>query len=334
MEPDAVDEVGRVEHGGEADVLDFSANTNPETPEGVADVYRSALADAQSYPPDLPAEFRVAAADCVGCSRQEVLPMPGGLAGIRLTAEVTLTPGDSALLPAPSFGEYSREVRLQGAEPVFVDHDAVLDADPSEHEMAVVCHPNNPTGEAYDDAALREFASRCRESDTRLLVDEAFLDFTDRPSLAGTEGVVVARSLTKMFGLPGIRAGFLAATGEMRRRLGTARQTWNLGAPAIAVGEYCLTRREFVEQTRARVRAERDRMAATLGEAFDVFDSAAPFLLLDIGERSVDAVLEAARDDGIAVRDARSFRGLDSHIRVAVRLPRENDRLLEVLGDV
>ncbi|MFC7056969.1 threonine-phosphate decarboxylase [Halovenus salina] len=334
MDPDAVDGVERVEHGGKTGVLDFSANTNPESPEGVAEVYQSALGAARSYPQDPPAAFCEAAADYVDCASNAVVPTPGGLAGMRLAMEVSLQSGDSVLLPAPSFGEYSREVRLQGATPVFVDHDAILDADPSEHAMVIICHPNNPTGEVYDDTALRAFAARCRDHDTVLLVDEAFLDFTDHPSLAGENGVVVARSLTKMFGLPGIRAGFLAATGTTRERLGIARQTWNLGAPAVAVGEYCMGRREFVEQTRQRVRTERERLTTELGEQFDVFDSDAPFLLLDVGERSVDRVLEATRAEGIAVRDARTFRGLDSHIRVAVRLPSENDRLCEVLGDV
>ncbi|GAA0724142.1 L-threonine-O-3-phosphate decarboxylase [Halorubrum trapanicum] len=326
--------LGREPHGSsdDPDLLDFSANANPEVPDGVERVYRAAFETARTYPPEPPAAFRAAAADCVDCDPEQVVPTPGGLAAIRAAVALAVDPGDTALLPAPSFGEYAREVRLQGGDPAFVDAERVLDADPSGHALAVVCTPNNPTGTGYDREALLGFAERCRAAGTVLLVDEAFLGFTERASLAGTDGVVVARALTKLFGLPGIRAGFAVATGDLGAALRGARRTWNVSAPALATGEYCLRRDEFVRETRERVRRERERMRAALAERYEVSPSEAPFLLVDVGDRDVDRVVERARDRGVAVRDARSFRGLDSHVRVAVRRPAENDRLLAALG--
>jgi histidinol-phosphate/aromatic aminotransferase/cobyric acid decarboxylase-like protein len=326
--------LGREPHGSsdDPDLLDFSANANPEVPEGVERVYRAAFETARTYPPEPPVAFQRAAADYVNCAPEQVVPTPGGLAAIRAAVALAVDDGDTALLPAPSFGEYAREVRLQGGEPAFVDADSVLDADPSGHALAVVCTPNNPTGTGYDREALLGFAARCRAAGTVLLVDEAFLGFTERESLAGTDGVVVARALTKLFGLPGIRTGFAVATDDLGAALRGARRTWNLGAPALATGEYCLRQEGFVRETRERVRRERERMRAALGERYEVTPSEAPFLLLGVGDRDVDGVIERARDRGVAVRDARSFRGLDSHVRVAVRLPAENDRMLAALG--
>lgn len=336
MDPDATRSVGRVPHGSsdDPDLLDFSANTNPVSPEGVGAVYESAIEASRSYPPEPPVAFREAAADYVDGDPGAVIPTPGGMAAIRLAIEVTVGPGDAVLVPAPSFGEYAREVRLQGAEPVFVAHDGVTAADPSGVALAIVCTPNNPTGDGYDGDALRSFVARCREAGTAVLVDEAFLDFTDRPSLAGTDGAIVARSLTKMFGLPGLRAGYAVATGDHRAALEAARRPWNVGVPALEVGTYCLGRSAFVRDTRERVRRERERMRDALLSGFDVHPSEAPFLLLDAGDRDVPGIVAAARDRGIAVRDATTFRGLDSHVRVAVRRPDENDRLLDVLADV
>ncbi|MFB6072509.1 MAG: threonine-phosphate decarboxylase CobD [Halobacterium sp.] len=336
MDPDAVRDADRVPHGGsdDPDVLDFSANVNPRTPPGVRGVYEDALADAARYPDDDYPGFRDAAADYVDCQADCVVPTPGGLAGIRLAIETRVEPGDSVLVPYPSFGEYAREVELQGADPVFVPHDDVLDAAPGDHAMAVVCNPNNPTGDRYDPAALAEFADRCRDADTELLVDEAFLGFTDAPSLAGGDGVVVARSLTKLFGLPGVRAGFLVATGNRLADLRTARRAWNLSTPAAAVGAHAMRQTDFVAATRRRVARERERMRDELADRFDVHQSDAPFLLLDVGDREVTTLLDALHARGIAVRDATTFRGLDSHVRVAVRTPGENDRLLEALADV
>jgi threonine-phosphate decarboxylase len=336
MDPEAVRNAERVPHGGadDSDVIDFSANVNPRTPPDVQAVYEDALGDAARYPDDCYPAFRAAAADYVDCHSEEVVPTPGGLAGIRLAIETRVGPGDSVLVPYPSFGEYAREVELQGATPVLIPHDELLDSDPAAHAMAVVCNPNNPTGETYDRDALLEFAERCRAAGTELLVDEAFLGFTDQSSLAGEPGVVVARSLTKLFGLPGIRAGFLVATDERLAGLETARRAWNLGTPAAAVGAHAMTQSEFVAETRARVEHERKRLREELSAQFDVAPSDAPFLLLDVGDRDVSTLLAATRERGVVVRDATTFRGLDSHVRVAVRTPEENDRLLAVLSDV
>jgi histidinol-phosphate aminotransferase/threonine-phosphate decarboxylase len=87
----------------------------------------------------------------------------------------------------------------------------------------------------------------------------------------------------------------------------------------------------FVAETRERIAEERERLGEALSEWFGVHDSDAPFLLLDVGDRDPAALCEAALAEGVALRDATTFRGLDSHVRVAVRLPEENDRLLAVL---
>ncbi|WP_049986523.1 aminotransferase class I/II-fold pyridoxal phosphate-dependent enzyme [Halobellus rufus] len=334
MDPDSVAAVGRVPHGGndDADVIDFSANTNPVRPDGVADVYEAAFAESTRYADGFD-DFRTAAADYVDCDAEDVIPTAGGLAALRLAFGVTVSPGDRVLVPEPSFGEYAREIRLQGGEAVGVAHGELLDRDPTDFAAAVVCTPNNPTGELADPERLRAFLEACRDTDTPLIADEAFLDFTDAPSLAGEAGVIAARSLTKMFGLPGIRAGFAVATGDLGDRLRAARPTWGLSTPAAAVGTYCLRQTEFVERTCERVASERERMREALSARYDVAPSDAPFLLVDVGGESVDAVLDRARRRGIAIRDARTFARLDSHVRVAVRRPHENDLLLDALLD-
>lgn len=351
MDPDAVLDAERVPHGSsdDPDLLDFSANVNPELPPGTREVYESVLDLSRTYPTDDYPKFRRTAADYSACDPEQVVPTPGGLAAIRLAVEVTVAPGDTVLVPYPSFGEYAREVRLQGAEPAFVQHDELLDADPSEHALAVVCNPNNPTGGVYCPDALRAFADHCREAGTVLLADEAFLGFTDNPTLAGRKGVVVARSLTKLFGLPGLRVGFAVAGGgtggathgstpdmasgeiaSLVDRLNRARKAWALGTPAAVVGAHAMNQCEFVRETSERVARERARMRERLARRFEVSPSDAPFLLLEV-DGDVRALVERCRERGVAIRDATTFQGLDSHVRVAVRLPDENDRLLEAL---
>lgn len=330
MDPDSVDSVDRVPHGSsdDPDVLDFSANINTRVPEGARAAYDAAFAESRSYPPDDYPEFRAAAAEYVDCDPEQVVPTAGGLAALRLAIATTIRPGESALVPYPSFGEYAREIELQGGEPTLIPHDDLLDRDPEPHALAVICNPNNPTGDSYDPDRLREFAARCRENDTLLVADEAFLGFTDEPSLAGEPGVVVARSLTKLFGFPGLRAGFAVASES--GRLETARRAWSLGWPAARVGTVSMRDTAFIRATRERVARERDFLERALATDFTVVPSDSPFLLVEVPDH--ERLIERARESGVVVRDATTFRGLDSHIRVAVRERGENERLLAALG--
>lgn len=336
MDPEAVSTTARVPHGGCTDpsILDFSANCNPLKPPDTAAVCEQAVDRAGRYPNDDYPAFRQAAGEYLGVPADQIVPTSGGLAAIRLALATAVSSGDSVLVPEPGFGEYAREVGLQGGNPVFVDEASIPTENPAPYTCAIVCNPTNPTGRGYDRTALEDFAKRCRETDTELLVDEAFLGFTDHETMAGESGVVVARSLTKLFGIPGIRAGFLVANGDRWDALEQARRAWNLGVTAAAVGTHCMESPGFVKETKARVREERAHLQEDLSRWFSVRPSVAPFLLCEVGNRSVGELCDSLRDRGIVVRDARSFRGLDNHIRIAVRTQEDHDRLLGVINDV
>ncbi len=336
MDPNSINDIGRVPHGSSdaSNVLDLSANINPRVPDATRRVYRDAFESARSYPNDEYPAFRTAAAEYVDCDPNDVVPMAGGLAAIRLVIGVTVSPGDRVLIPAPSFGEYVREVELAGGEAVVVPHDELLENDPGEYTMVIVCTPNNPTGECYPTDDLRSFAERCDESRAVLLADEAFLGFTERPSLAGHPSVVVARSLTKLFGLPGLRAGFAVAEGPIGERLKTARPAWSLGGPAAAVGAHAMADSRFVDETRERVAEEREYLRKGLhSRGFEVSPSEAPFVLCDVGEPP-DTLLSACRGHGVVLRDATTFRGLNRHVRIAVRNRESTETLFSVLDEV
>ena len=326
---------GQGDPATERHVLDFSEPVNPDRPDGVSRVYQTALSSARSYPQDDYCEFRVAAGEYVGCEPRDVVPTAGGLAAVRLALDATVEAGDDVLVPVPSITEYEREVRLQGATPEFVPYEELPDRDPDGYAMAILCNPNNATGEAYRSDRLRAFAERCRDAGTILLVDESLVGFLDRPTMAGLPGVVVARSLSNLFGLPGLRMGFAVATGDLGDDVETARRTWNLSTPAAHVGEFCMGQSEFVERTRERIRTEQPRLVEGLSRHFDVVPSDGPFLLVDVGDRPVEDVVQQLHHRGVAVRDVTTFRGLDSHVQVsAVRRPDENDQLLDAVDAI
>jgi threonine-phosphate decarboxylase len=336
MDPGSVPDVDAVTHGGTADhsLVDFSLGSNPERPPGLASIYESAFSTSRRYSLDDYSEFRVAAAEYVGCDPSHVVPAAGVIEALRLALGVTVSPGESVAIPEPCCGEYAREVRLQGGDPVHVPYDRILDdVDPAEHAAVIVSHPSNPMGSAYSTANLRAFVDECRAAETPLLVDESFLGFTRLPSTAGLDGVVTLHSVTNVFGVPSLRAGFAAATGDLRDKLSRARCTWVLSSPAVEAATYCLKQDDFLEVTRDRIERERPRMVDELESfGYDVYPADSSLVLFRADD--VDSVLHETRKRGFAVRDARYYRTLDSHVRIHVRRPHENDALLDALAEV
>ncbi|MFZ5849725.1 MAG: aminotransferase class I/II-fold pyridoxal phosphate-dependent enzyme, partial [Actinomycetota bacterium] len=195
-------------------------------------------------------------------------------------------------------------------------------------------NPTNPTGVLHPADLLRGLRRRGR----LVVVDEAFMDAIpgETGSLARErlKGLVVVRSLTKHWSIPGIRAGYIVGDRAHVRSLADRQTPWSVSAPAIAATIACTSRTATAEA--------RDR-AATLTRWRDVLEhglrgrnipyvpSAAPFVLARPGPGAHAAL----RERGVAVRRADTFPGLDATwVRVAVRAPAMTDRLFAALDAV
>jgi histidinol-phosphate aminotransferase len=197
---------------------------------------------------------------------------------------------------------------------------------PREADMVVVGSPNNPTGNVDPPDVLRTLTQPGR----LVVVDGSFADFV--PCDPG--GDVVIRSLTKLWSLAGVRAGYLLASADLVEALEAQRQPWSVNAAACAALEVCATDAETsarVSEQVAALRAELVRGLDALGVR--TWPSVANFLLLELedGER----IVAELRARGIAVRPCSSFPGLDGrHVRIAVRSESDNETLLAALEDV
>ncbi len=238
----------------------------------------------------------------------------------------------------PSFTEPEAALRQVGARITRVfrrEGDWSLDptAVPDDAELIVLGNPNNPTGNVDRPSAIAALARPGRV----LVVDEAFMDFVRRRGSSLAErrdvpGLVVVRSLTKLWSLAGVRAGFVLAPAELVATLSENRQPWSVNALACAALEACANDRVTQKRVARDVAAARAELAGRL-EALPglrVWPSETNFLLLEVPDGP--ALTEALRRDGLVVRPASSFPGLGpNHLRVAVRLPEENARLAVAL---
>lgn len=283
------------------------------------------------------------------------------------------TPGFRALVVNPTFSEYQRAVNacggiIDGLTYIHVNRhfENVLDhVEQQSPDMIFLCSPNNPTGERLEQANVQQLMKAAESIDATLLLDYSFMPFAD-PDWRETAGfhrhsdcnhrdigvdergnageaqsgekspkVVFLYSLTKMYGLPGLRIGYAIASARLVDQLECLRNQWSVNHLAQVVAKTCLFQTEFEQRTRAWVQREKQKLTIGFKQLGLVpYESSANFVLVNTENRelSVKALWEALAKKGLFVRNCANFDGLnDNYFRVAVRLPRENDRLLNAL---
>lgn len=339
-------------------MIDFSANLNPM---GVPDIPVAVreIGGIFHYPDNNYPGLRAASADFVeACSgkndtaritAENIVPANGSSELIRLFAETVIERGDSVIIPAPTFDEYAFQCRLFGADVQYRDYSKILELSEgqiSDARAVFLCNPNNPTGDLIAGDDVRRLSDRCSDAETFLFVDEAFIELSDPAqsvahAVFNSDFVVVLRSLTKVFALPGLRLGFGIASVRVAELLNRARLVWNVGAPAEAIGrelmDACM-KGDYLDQSISLIRKERGYlMEAFTSRGFSPHESAVNFILVDISSTGMDSqeMVKRMAGNGILVRDCATFQGLDErHIRVAVRTREENRMLIRAINVV
>ncbi|WP_078954067.1 Rv2231c family pyridoxal phosphate-dependent protein CobC [Streptomyces globisporus] len=331
-------------HHGDAEVrdeklIDLAVNVRTNTP---PDWLRKRIADSltglAAYPDGRAA--RAAVAERHDLPSKRVLLTAGAAEAFVLLARAL--PVRRPVVVHPQFTEPEAALRDAGHEVGRVllrEEDGFrLDpaAVPEDADLVVIGNPTNPTSVLHPAASIAALARPGRI----LVVDEAFMDAVpgERESLAGrtdVPGLVVLRSLTKTWGLAGLRIGYVLAEPETIEALERTQPLWPVSTPALVAAEACMTRAALAEAEHAahRIGVERAHLLAGLAE-FDevrtVAGAEGPFVLLRID--GADAVRERLRSLGFAARRGDTFPGLDRNwLRLAVRDRVTTNRFLQAL---
>ena len=319
-------------------MLDFAVNVWPgPRPPALEGALERALAESERYPNETEARNAIAARH--GRSADEVLLTNGACEAFWLLAHVVRP--KLAVCIHPGFTEPEAALRAAGSEVAHVFRESErwrFDPQnvPDEADCVVLDNPNNPTGTFDQPETITTLARRWR----LLVIDESFIDFvaSESATLAGESdvpGLIVVRSLTKLWSLAGIRAGYLLAPAEIVERLAANRQPWSVNMLACTALATCATDRDTPRRVAAEVDLARQELADALQllPGVRVWPSQANFLLLRVPDGP--GVVEALRERRIAVRPAGSFPGLDErYIRVAVRTRADNALLLDALAEI
>jgi threonine-phosphate decarboxylase len=332
--------------------IDFSSNSNVFAPSISAVEWESWASQIGHYPEADPEMLGHRLAEFYRLSGYCILPTSGASEALYLAAR--LFAGRKVAIIEPGFSDYSRAFETVDCECAHITLSQTMWFEPVEKwrhylepfDVVVLGNPNNPTGSLQRrDDFTRLLEDRGRRSRS-WIVDEAFMEFVDEPDtetllpvVEKFPSLIVVRSLTKSWRIPGLRLGFLATAGSMDR-LRRMQPPWSVNSLAEAWSKTFLTLggREELAHSLEKLRIEKRRFVKQLSETpgIRLHCGTANFLLMELISELLEAgnLYKELGRRGLLVRVCDSFRGMPRgrFVRLAVRTAIENDRLVRELS--
>ncbi len=348
------------EHGGKvfaaardlglelSEIIDFSANINPFVSEDKLKQWSAEIwPKIRHYPDPDYYQTRSLLAQYHGVGYEQVLLGNGAASLIDLLVRA-IAPR-TALVTAPCFAEYRRALsRNQSAyQELAVDDNLELNLEQffqqaKQVELAFLTNPNNPTGKLLDKAELLDNLIKAGErTKTLFVIDEAFIDFSDKgednsliSDIAQLANTIVLRSLTKFYGIPALRLGYVISSNDgVLQALKDLQVIWDINLMATEIAEKALLDTDFYHSSRQGVRQLKAEFQSELKQlGYQTIISQANYFLLKTNQKNIYSKLY---QNGIIIRDCQNFSGLnEAYYRLAVRTKGENQSLINALQEI
>ena len=312
----------------------------------VVDAITTAATTCNRYPAVLGGILRDKLATYTGAQLDQIIIGNGSDDLIELIIKVFVQPGQQVLLPIPTFFVYGHATQVMGGVPVLVqrtpdfglDVEALVTKVTPDTRVLYIANPNNPTANLIARETLIEILNRV---DCMVVVDECYFELcqtTIADLINAYPNLIVLRSLSKSFGLAGLRIGYAIANAPVVDYLYRAAQLFPVNKVAIAAGIAALDDQANIQTNIHRILAEKSRLrAAIAARGFRVYPSDTNFLFVDTQPLNVRShlLVKALQAQNIWVADFGSKPGLDAYyFRTAVGTPEENQILLKALESI
>lgn len=296
------------------------------------------------YPDPVQKQLRKRVATLFNVPEESVFLGNGSDEAIDLLFRIFCRPGiDEVIICPPTYGMYETAAAINDAvlrrvpltAEFQLDVGGMLNTINESTRLIFLCSPNNPTGNLL---RRSDIMAICNAADCIVVVDEAYIEFADCPSLLSeipkTPNLVVLRTLSKAFGCAGVRIGMAFANHKIISVMNTVKPPYNIGTPAAQLANAALSRLENVESWIKEIISERSRLAFALGTRRSVecvFPSDANFLLTRFREagRMYDFLISR----GIVVRDRSRLPLCEQCLRITVGTAAENQTLLDAIDE-
>lgn len=326
---------GEQPRGGEFVKLNTNENPYPPSPRVAEAIARAFDGRLRLYPDPLGTAFREAAARLNGVGPDMILAGNGSDDLLTILTRAFAAPGDVVAYPTPSYILYRTLCELQQARPVEVPFEVDWSLAPERFaepraRLNFLANPNSPSGTALTPERVAALASRL---DFPLVVDEAYADFAATNCarlVADHPNLIVLRTLSKGYGLAGLRLGYLIAHPEIVAGLVKVKDSYNCDALSLLGGTAAIEDADHLASTRSRILATRARLTSTLRSiGYEVPESQANFVWCTGGPPAAPTY-EALKARRILVRLMR-YPGHPDGLRITVGTDAEIDVLLEAL---
>jgi histidinol-phosphate aminotransferase len=337
-----IEEVARELGFEPEELVKLSSNENPHGPSPRAvEAIRETAPTVNTYPKAEHTDLIARLADRHGVAREQVWLASGGDGALDYLHRALLEPGDGVLVPDPGFAYYPMSARFHhgtvSTYPLSRDDDfaqtaeGVLDAYDGERVVHVTS-PHNPTGSEMGGEDVERLAEGT-DDETLVLVDEAYVEFSDDPGrvdlVRERDDVAVLRTFSKVYGLAGLRLGYILTPEPLGDAYARVNTPFAVNKPALRAGLAALDDDEHVERTIESARWSREYMNEHLDA--HTWRSGGNFVLAEVGDGST--VFEACKERGVIVRDTTSF-GLPDCVRITAGTREGTRRAVEVLNGV
>jgi threonine-phosphate decarboxylase len=317
---------------------DFSTNVwYGGPPAGLQEHVFSQWPSVSRYPEVLAESLAARIAAHHGVAPAQVLVSSGTTESIYLVAQAWA--GRRSTVLTPAFSEYEDACQLHGHALHFLPWEDLGATQKLASDLVFICNPNNPTGSVLASGLLP--ALLVQNPATVFVLDEAFIEFTASiesaiPLLAEFDNLLVMRSLTKAYAIPGLRLGYVVASAALVARLSRHKAPWAVNALAVAAGHYLFENYARVQLPLAQLLADKATLVAALAQnsGFDILPSHTHYFLARTRRGTATELKRWLLDQhGLLIRDASNFRELKpTHFRIGTRSPADNQLLLTALA--
>ena len=364
------------------EILDYSSNINPYgIPESLKKRITENLEVLERYPDPDYVELRQKLANLNKVNLSDIILGNGATEIIFLFMKV-INP-KKILIVSPTFGEYERAVKateISGDtvslsssngdnknienKKIEIEYFELKESDDfklnignlkneleNKYDLLIICNPNNPTGKFLKLAQTEEILKECNKYDTKLFIDEAFIEFLAdgmKESIINTEenkkNLFVTRAFTKFFAIPGLRLGNgMYFDKELEKKIPEKKEPWSVNNFAEMAGSTVLDDAEYIEKTLKWIAEEKKYMYEKLNEisGMKVYETEVNFITGKIDEKlfseglNVKILREKMLEQGILIRDASNFKFLDERFfRLAIKDRASNERVIEAMKEI
>jgi len=346
-------------HGGKhyvknikGDIIDFSTNVNPlGASKKAVDTIKQNINLISAYPDPDSKRFKKAVSDYLHIDEECVVAGNGANELIHLFADAFVKKDDKVVIPIPTFFEYEFACDKNSANISYVDLDnLVLNPDPilaamdKETKVVFICNPNNPTGLLVVRDHIEKILDKAYNNNTLVMLDECFIEFVEEPernsfvnAVNEYDNLVVLRTLTKAFGLAGLRAGYCLANQKVSQLLNKVKVPWSVNALAQKAAVAALQDKEHLQKTMRLVKREKEYLQSNIAKIkkFTPCRSDTNFFLIKLDGIDSLSLKERLLKRKILIRDCSTFTGMGTdYVRISTQKRRENTLLINALKAV